>query len=69
MLEYVSESKNMNMRGVFLHIATDTAGSVFVVISSLFACIFTESPLIYYIDPALRFLTFDSIFLVLFSFR
>lgn len=47
--------KNMNMRGVFLHVATDAAGSVFVILSALLVCFFPHSQLIYYIDPLLRF--------------
>ncbi len=42
----------MNMRGVFLHVAADALGSVIVIVSALIVH-FVDSPKTEYVDPAL----------------
>lgn len=48
-------SRQMNMRGVFLHVMADAIGSVIVMISAI-VYIFSESSIKYYIDPLLSVL-------------
>uniref|UniRef100_A0AC34GB07 Uncharacterized protein n=1 Tax=Panagrolaimus sp. ES5 TaxID=591445 RepID=A0AC34GB07_9BILA len=49
------KSSNLNMKGVFLHVLSDTLGSCVVIVSATFCWIFPDVNFVkYYLDPIMR---------------